>query len=67
MPTAFVQRLPGLLTDAEYLSPTRRADTLSCGTFVLHGDGFWILDLNLFSTFHAICLHLDLLMLQICF
>ncbi len=67
MPTAVIQRLPGLLTDAEYLSPTRWADTLSCWTFVLHGDGLWIFDLNLFSAFHAICLHLDLLTLQICF
>ena len=67
MPTTLVQRLPGLLTYAEYLSPTRRANALSCRTFVLHDDGLGILDLNLFPAFHAICLHLDLLMLQICF
>ena len=53
--------LRALLAYAKYLGPAPRAYTLSGRTLVLHSDSPWILDLNLFSAFHAICLHLDLL------
>ena len=56
-----------LLAYAEYLGPAPRAYTLSRRTLVLHLNGFWVLDLNLSSAFHAICLHLDLLAPKIYF
>ncbi len=54
-------RLTFLLTYAKYLGPAPWAYALSRRTFVLHSDGFRVLDLNLPSAFHAICLHLYLL------
>ena len=63
---ALILRLPSLLTYTEHLSPARRADTLSGRTFVFHDDSLWILDLNLFSAFHARGLHLNLLSPKIC-
>ena len=62
--------IPGsvdLFTYAKYLGPAPRAYTLGGRTLVLHFDGLWILDLNLFPAFHAICLHFDLLASRICF
>ena len=56
-----------LLAYAEYLGPAPRAHTLGRRTLVLHLNGFGVLDLNLSSAFHAICLHLDLLAPKICF
>ena len=64
---ALTIRLQVLLAYAEYLGPAPRADTLSRRTLVLHSDGPWVLDLNLLSAFHAICLHLYLLAPRICF
>ena len=49
------------LTYSEDFGPAPRADTLSRRTLVLHCDSPWVLDLNLFSAFHAIRLHLNLL------
>ncbi len=63
---SLISRLLGLLTYAEYLSPAHWADTLSRRAFVLHDDSPGTLDLNLFSAFHAICLHLNLLASKIC-
>jgi hypothetical protein len=56
--------LPDLLTYPEYLGPALRAYALSRRALVLHFDSLWILDLNLFSAFHAICLHFNLLFLE---
>ena len=59
--------LVDLFTYAKYLGPAPRAYTLSRRTLVLHLNRFGVLDLNLSSAFHAICLHLDLLAPKICF
>ena len=63
---ALIPELRALLTYAKYLGPAPRAYTLSRRTLVLHSDSPWILDLNLPSAFHAICLHFNLLALRIC-
>ena len=64
---ALVPGLPVLLTYAKHLSPAPRAYALSRPALVLHYDSSRILDLNLSSAFHAICLHLDLLVLRVYF
>ena len=64
---ALIPGLPDLLAYAKYLGPTPRTYALSRRAFVLHFDSLRVLDLNLLSAFHAICLHLDLLRRKICF
>jgi len=45
------------LAYSEDLGAALWANTLSRRTFVLHSDSFRILDLNLLSALHTICLH----------
>jgi len=45
------------LAYSEDFGAALRANTLSRGAFVLHSDSFRILDLNLLSALHTICLH----------
>jgi hypothetical protein len=44
--------------DSKYFITTVRANTLSGGASVLHGNRFGILHFNHLSVFHAICLHI---------
>ena len=46
-----------LFADAEHLGPAGRADALSGGLAVLHGNGFGIFHLLLRATLDAICFH----------
>lgn len=45
------------LSYPEHLSPTYRADALSCWLSILHGYRLGILHFSLGSAFHTICLH----------
>jgi hypothetical protein len=44
------------LADTEYLGAAVGTNALSCRPLVLQRHRFWILNLNLFPAFHAICL-----------